>query len=94
MIPWTPLCFAQVIRHCDTLMHLYYFQYPSTTVLQDLIMNMVMLQCAATAFSKKDSTLRIYHLCCSGFSLMLPHMQGTVKDQPDCRDSSLEKLVP
>lgn len=44
MILWTPHCFAQVIRHCDTLMHLYHFQYPSTTVLQDLIMNMAMLQ--------------------------------------------------
>lgn len=41
MIMWTTHCFAQVIRCCDTLMHLYHFQHPSTT---DLIMNMVMLQ--------------------------------------------------
>lgn len=44
MILWTTHCFAQVIRCWGTLMHLCHFQYPSTTVLQDLTMNLVMLQ--------------------------------------------------
>lgn len=76
MILWTTHCSAQVIRHWDTLMHLYHFQYPKTIVLQDLVMNMVMLQMCCDYIQLERQHIK--NLPPLLFSLMLPYMQGTV----------------